>query len=80
MILFHVEFTSYWKNALNVNSMELSPGETNSYSATYKIPSSISQNPKVHYSVHKSPPLAPTVSLMNAVIYTYLTLHGSKVS
>jgi hypothetical protein len=47
--------------------MEPSPSwEANSHSATQEIPS-LSQNPKVHYRVRKSPQLVPVLTQMNPV-------------
>jgi len=56
--------------------MELSPWQINSHSGSEKIPHLLT-NPKVHYSVHKSPALDRIMSQM--ILVHILISHSFKI-
>jgi hypothetical protein len=62
------------------NSMELSPSHKDTNCAATQEPHSISCNPKVHYHVHKSPPLVPIISQTNTVHTTTTYLSQTHLS
>jgi hypothetical protein len=52
--------------------------EATSCAATQELPNSL-HNPKVHYFIHKSPPLAPTLNQTNPVHITPFSLSPRSI-